>query len=72
MSLVGTVGGAVASPCTSVCTLDPATGLCLGCGRTLDEIAGWIDMSDVQKREVLAALAERRARRGGANTDGDR
>ncbi|MGH8799774.1 MAG: DUF1289 domain-containing protein, partial [Casimicrobiaceae bacterium] len=36
---------AVASPCTSVCTIDRPTGLCAGCFRTLDEIAGWIDLS---------------------------
>jgi len=36
----------VESPCTSVCTIDSATGLCAGCYRTLDEIAGWIDLSE--------------------------
>lgn len=29
------------SPCTNVCTMDTDTGWCLGCGRTLGEIAEW-------------------------------
>lgn len=51
----------VPSPCTGVCTIEPATGLCAGCGRTLSEIADWIGLTDAQKRAVLDALPERRA-----------
>ena len=32
---------AVKSPCIKVCQMDPQRGLCLGCARTLDEIARW-------------------------------
>jgi predicted Fe-S protein YdhL (DUF1289 family) len=52
--------GSVASPCISVCAIDPRTGLCEGCFRTLDEIAGWIAFSTDEKRAVLAALPARR------------
>jgi predicted Fe-S protein YdhL (DUF1289 family) len=45
-----------------VCTIDQATGLCAGCGRTLDEIAGWSTMTDEDKRAVLAALPARARR----------
>ena len=31
----------VESPCKNVCELDPNTGLCLGCKRTVDEIQNW-------------------------------
>ena len=55
-------GAAVASPCTSVCTIDTVTGLCAGCYRTLDEIAGWIDLSSEQKRTLLSTLLIRRVR----------
>jgi len=55
-------GAEVASPCTSVCTIDAETGLCAGCYRTLDEIAGWIDLSAEQKRTLLATLLVRRVR----------
>lgn len=57
---------AVASPCTSVCTIDRPTGLCAGCFRTLDEIAGWIDLSPQSKRALLRTLAVRRADFGAA------
>jgi predicted Fe-S protein YdhL (DUF1289 family) len=63
-----TGGDDVASPCTSVCMIDHATGLCVGCYRTLDEIAGWSDLSTEQKRTVLANLETRQARFGAAIT----
>ena len=50
---------AVASPCTNVCRMD-ARGRCVGCLRTLDEIAGWSTLSDDEKLAVLDALALRR------------
>jgi len=52
----------VASPCVSVCVLDPAgTGVCVGCGRTLDEVAAWSELSNAQRREVVARLPARLA-----------
>ena len=56
----------VPSPCISVCVIDTPTGLCAGCYRTLDEIAGWIGLSAARRRELLAELARRRARDGEA------
>lgn len=55
-----TVTGSVASPCISVCVMDAASGYCLGCRRTIDEIASWSVLSDDEKRAVLAALSHRR------------
>lgn len=49
----------VASPCTKVCTLD-ANGVCLGCGRSLTEIASWSRMSPDEQREVCRRAQERR------------
>jgi predicted Fe-S protein YdhL (DUF1289 family) len=54
----------VASPCISVCAIDPRTGLCAGCFRSLDEIAGWITLSNDEKRAVVAALPARRRAAG--------
>lgn len=48
-----------ASPCTGLCTLDAATGECLGCRRTLAEIAAWPTLDDTGKRALLARLRER-------------
>jgi predicted Fe-S protein YdhL (DUF1289 family) len=50
----------VASPCINVCRMNPDTGLCEGCQRTLDEIAAWSGMSAEEKRAVLARLQARR------------
>jgi predicted Fe-S protein YdhL (DUF1289 family) len=51
----------IASPCTKVCVMDEATGLCRGCYRTLDEIARWGTMSDGERSAVVAELPARRA-----------
>lgn len=47
------------SPCIKICTYDPGSGLCRGCGRTLDEIGGWFSMTDVERRAVMDKLPER-------------
>jgi predicted Fe-S protein YdhL (DUF1289 family) len=52
---------AVPSPCTSVCAIDAATGYCVGCLRTLGEIASWSTLDDEAKRAVWAELGARRA-----------
>ena len=49
---------AIVSPCVNICTLDPATGLCRGCGRTGDEIARWTAMSDAELLSTWDALAK--------------
>ena len=53
----------VASPCINVCQMHPASGWCVGCLRTLDEIAGWGGLDDIGRREVLQRLRGRRAAR---------
>ena len=54
-------GAGVASPCISVCRIDPVTGLCVGCARTLEEIAAWSTLDDAARRNVWSAIATRRA-----------
>ena len=56
----------VASPCVSVCVIDQVSGLCAGCYRTLEEIAGWIDLSTAARRAITGELAQRRALYGAA------
>jgi len=48
------------SPCISVCQIDPQTGWCIGCRRTIDEIRDWIIMLPDERQAVLQRLAERR------------
>ena len=54
-------GSPVPSPCISICVLDPATGWCTGCQRTLEEIAAWSVLDDEEKRQVWNELPARRA-----------
>jgi predicted Fe-S protein YdhL (DUF1289 family) len=50
------------SPCIKVCTLDPETGLCEGCGRTREEIASWFRLPEEERLRIMAGLEERMRR----------
>ena len=49
----------VESPCIKVCVMDPASDFCIGCGRTIEEIAQWSRLSDPHKRTVVDILPDR-------------
>jgi hypothetical protein len=49
----------IKTPCVKVCVVDGQSGNCLGCGRTLGEIAQWARFSDHQRDEVMALLPDR-------------
>jgi predicted Fe-S protein YdhL (DUF1289 family) len=51
-----------ASPCVSVCQMDPMTGFCVGCTRTIDEIRDWIISPPDERNAILARITERRAK----------
>ncbi|HZV61644.1 MAG TPA: DUF1289 domain-containing protein [Methylophilaceae bacterium] len=51
----------IQSPCIGVCTMNEATGLCLGCYRTIQEIREWWDMSPAQRSQLMDVLEERQA-----------
>jgi len=55
----------VASPCNKVCILDGAARICIGCFRTIDEIAAWAALTDAERAAILAELPARRGRFGG-------
>ncbi|MGM0833486.1 MAG: DUF1289 domain-containing protein [Pseudomonadota bacterium] len=46
------------SPCIQVCTIEPSSSLCKGCGRTLDEIACWGSMTEAEKTPVWDRLEQ--------------
>jgi len=48
------------SPCLGICLMDPATRMCRGCLRTIDEIRRWYEASAAEKRAILGRLAVRR------------
>ena len=47
------------TPCVNICVLDDAAGICIGCGRSGDEIARRVQMSPVERRTVMDTLPER-------------
>jgi predicted Fe-S protein YdhL (DUF1289 family) len=49
------------TPCTRVCVVHPRLSLCIGCGRALDEIAGWIDLHPAERERIMAQLPARLA-----------
>ena len=51
----------IESPCVKICTLDARSGLCLGCGRTIDEIARWTAMTAAERARVMSELPARLA-----------
>lgn len=53
---------AMATPCIKVCAIEPLSGLCLGCGRSLREIGAWASYSHETRAAVMAALPARLAR----------
>ncbi|HWE45112.1 MAG TPA: DUF1289 domain-containing protein [Caulobacteraceae bacterium] len=52
----------IASPCIRICIVDGASGLCVGCLRTLPEIAGWGSFTNAERAEIMDALPARRDR----------
>jgi len=56
----------IESPCTKVCTIDPGSGRCLGCARTLDEIGRWTAMSDAERTRIMRDLPLRARPRAAA------
>jgi len=41
--------------------MDMSTGFCFGCGRTRDEIAGWVNFTPAMRKEIMADLGARLA-----------
>jgi predicted Fe-S protein YdhL (DUF1289 family) len=61
----------IPSPCIGVCRLDPGTGLCAGCMRTLDEIAIWPAANEAERLAIVQRLRARR-RAAGRTSAADR
>ena len=49
----------VKSPCIDICTIDPESGLCVGCSRTQEEINEWNVKNNDQKKELLIKIKSR-------------
>ena len=59
----------IESPCVKICVVHPETRTCVGCRRSIDEIAGWSRMTAEARRAVMEELPSRpegpTVRRGG-------
>jgi predicted Fe-S protein YdhL (DUF1289 family) len=49
----------IQTPCVKICVVDRTSALCIGCGRSLAEIAGWIGFTDEERTRIMAALPRR-------------
>ena len=52
------------TPCIAACMIDPRTGLCFGCGRTLPEIARWHRIERAERLAIMESLPARMADAG--------
>ncbi|MDJ0921316.1 MAG: DUF1289 domain-containing protein [Henriciella sp.] len=52
----------IESPCIKLCAVNGRHGMCMGCGRTLQEIGGWMQYTDQERSEIMATLPERLAK----------
>ncbi|MCB0258475.1 MAG: DUF1289 domain-containing protein [Calditrichaeota bacterium] len=48
------------SPCIKLCRIDPQSGFCAGCYRTIEEIARWSRLDDAGKSEIYRELEKRK------------
>lgn len=51
----------IKTPCIKVCVVDGESGLCLGCFRRLNEVAGWARLRDEEREAIMAELPSRRS-----------
>ena len=64
---MSTIEADVKTPCNRGCALHPVSGLCMGCGRSVDETAGWIGFDDKERAAIMARLPTRLAAMTGAS-----
>ena len=58
----------IQSPCNRICVVHPGLGQCIGCGRTLDEIAQWAGLTGAERGRIMAQLPARLATANAPNT----
>jgi predicted Fe-S protein YdhL (DUF1289 family) len=69
---------AISTPCVNICVVDPLSRQCIGCGRTVEEIAAWGGKREDERLAVMAGLDERlramrsRGARGGRRRAAER
>ena len=61
LSTCGMSGASISTPCRNVCAVHGQAGLCVGCGRTLREIAAWGSYDETRRLAIMAELPARLA-----------
>jgi len=51
----------VDSPCVQLCVMHPTAELCMGCFRTVDEIANWSGMDPDKRKSLMVDLPNRKS-----------
>ena len=54
-------GPSLRTPCIKICVVDGESGLCMGCYRRLNEVAGWSKMTPEARDALMADLPSRRS-----------
>ena len=49
----------VISPCVGVCSIDPQSGLCIGCLRSSSEIANWAQINNKRALKIMKEIKDR-------------
>ena len=49
----------VKSPCTNICTMSLDGKLCMGCGRTIEEITNWYYFSNKEKKKIIKKIFDK-------------
>jgi len=52
----------IESPCVNTCKIDRNTSFCIGCYRTLQEIAAWSRLAESEKVAILKGVKLRKTR----------
>jgi predicted Fe-S protein YdhL (DUF1289 family) len=50
----------IKSPCTNICAINYNLGFCMGCKRTIKEIANWSNLSDEKRGKILLKTLDRK------------
>lgn len=51
----------ISTPCIKVCAVSGMTNQCIGCGRSLQEIARWGSINEAERKTIMAELPARLA-----------
>ena len=49
----------VISPCVGVCSIDPQSGLCIGCLRSSSEIENWPQINNKTALQIMKEIKDR-------------